>query len=107
MDEPEYETIEMRVTAYAPFDNQSGICSDGNPNSTSTGTVPQQGTIAVNPKLIPYGTELYIEGYGYGVAEDTGGALRKYDGYAIDIYMDSYEEAMAWGVQYIEVQILN
>ena len=102
-----YDVIKMRVTAYAPFDNQSGICADDNPSSTSTGTYPQYGTIAVDPFRLPYGTEMYIPHYGYGVAEDTGGALRNYHGFAIDVYVDTYEEAMAWGVQYFDVIVFH
>ena len=37
--------------------------------------------------------------------QDTGGALRSYEGVAIDVYFDSYEEAMEWGVQYLEIEI--
>jgi len=49
---------------------------------------------------------MMIPGYGYGVAEDTGGALRKVDGKVkIDIYMDSYAEAIQWGRQTLMVTI--
>ena len=43
---------------------------------TATGTYPRRGTIAVDPDVIPLGTKLYVPGYGYGVAEDTGGAVQ-------------------------------
>lgn len=102
-----YDVIEMKVTAYAPFDNKSGICADENPSSTSTGTFPQHGTIAVDPVKLPYGTEMYIPHYGYGTAEDTGAFARNYSEYAIDVYVDTYEEAMAWGVQYLDVIIFH
>lgn len=91
-----WEIFDLEVTAYAPFDNQSGICNDGNPNSTATGTRPDWGTVAVNPAVFPYGTEFYIPGYGYGVAEDTGSMVRARND-LIDVYMDSYAEAIAWG----------
>lgn len=112
--ENEYEQLEaierpyrvetLTVTAYAPFDNQSGICADSDPTSTSTGTYPQMGTVAVNPDRFPYGTEFYIPGYGEGVALDTGGAVRQ-DSSKIDIFMPTYDEAMEWGVQELEVVI--
>lgn len=54
------------------------------------------GTIAVNPKQIPYGTRLYVEGYGYGVAEDTG-AFRHTDRFQIDLFMDTVKECLRWG----------
>ena len=43
---------------------------------TSTGSKADVGTIAADPRSIPYGTKLYIQGYGFGVVEDTGGALK-------------------------------
>ena len=112
--ENEYEQLEaierpyrvetLTVTAYAPLDNQSGICADSDPTSTSTGTYPQMGTVAVNPDRFPYGTEFYIPGYGEGVALDTGGAVRQ-DSSKIDVFMPTYDEAIEWGVQELEVVI--
>lgn len=100
----EYRTVRMTVTAYAPHDNKSGICNDGDPTKTSTGTYPDWGTVAVNPETIPYGTRLYIPGYGEGVALDTGGAMRRNPN-KIDLYFDTYEQAMEWGVKELEVII--
>lgn len=98
--------VKLTVTAYAPFDNKSGICNDGNPNKTSTGTRPGWGTVAVNPNRFPYGTKFYIEGYGYGIASDTGGAMRR-DSNKIDVYMDTYEQTRNWGVKEIEVIVYD
>lgn len=107
--EPEPEkkatTVLARVTAYAPFDNRSGICNDGDPTNTSTGRSPGREYAAADPQKLPYGTKLEIPGYGTVEIQDTGGALRSYDGIAIDVYFDSYEEAMKWGVQYLEIKI--
>lgn len=100
-------TIEVTTTGYAPFDNVSGICTDGDPTSTATGTYPEHGTIAVDPEVIPYGTQLYIPGYGVGTAEDTGGAMRNATAARIDLYFDTHSEAMAWGVQEKDVIILD
>jgi len=88
----------LEVTAYAPFDNKSGICNDGNPRMTSTGTKPGPGTVAANPSCLPYGTRLWIQGYGWGVVEDTGGVIRKRNN-LIDVFMWTYEEAKQWGKQ--------
>ncbi len=49
--------------------------SAGGIGITATGTTVQKGTVAVDPSVIPLGTQMYIPGYGYGVAEDTGGAI--------------------------------
>lgn len=94
------------VTAYAPFDNKSGICNNGDPTSTATGTYPKKGTLAADPARLPYGTQIEIPGYGPGIVEDTGGALRNdKENLRIDVYMDTYEEAMAWGRQELIIQI--
>lgn len=85
---------------------KSGICADDTPTTTATGTMPRHGVIAVDPKEIPYGTEVLVPGYGRAVAEDTGGMIRNYrSGVAIDICVSSYEEAMAWGVQYVTIYV--
>lgn len=74
-------------------------------NRTSTGTRPQVNhTIAVDPKVIPYGSKVYIEGYGTYVAEDCGGAIK---GNIIDIYMSSYNECMQFGRRKAKVYIIN
>ena len=62
---------------------------------TSTGKVPKEGrTIAVDPKVIPYGSIVYIQGYGYFIAEDCGGAIK---GNRIDIFTASYATAVKNG----------
>jgi 3D (Asp-Asp-Asp) domain-containing protein len=103
--EPEF--IYARVTAYAPHDNVGGICADGNPNLTSTGVVPGKDICAVDPARLPYGTKLYIPGFGVVEAGDTGGALRASDDICIDIYFDTHEEATSWGVQWLRVRVIR
>ncbi len=78
---------------------------------TATGTVPKVGTVAVNPKLIPYGSKLYIVSddgyvYGYGVAEDTGGSARK-NTIIADLYMDTAADCYAFGKRNVSVYILE
>lgn len=63
-------------------------------NRTATGTWPQVGTIAVDPDVIPLGTKVYVVGYGFATAEDTGGAINDY---IIDLYMDTETECLSWG----------
>ncbi len=74
--------------------------------TTATGTDPKVGTIAVNPELIPYGTQLYIEGYGWGVAEDTG-AFRHRSKPQIDLFMDTVKECIDWGRKDVTIYILD
>ena len=79
---------------------------------TASGRKAQVGTVAVDPSIIPYGTELYItttDGsavYGYAIAADTGTALL--DGLIlVDLFMGSYAESCQWGAREVNVYILN
>ena len=66
---------------------------------TATGRHPKVGYVAVNPSIIPYGTKLYIPGYGYCTAQDTG-AFRHEDGgnkNQIDLFMETEKECKKWG----------
>ncbi len=71
---------------------------------TKCGTEPRPGTISVDPKVIPLGTSLYVEGYGYGVALDTGGDIK---GDRLDVYFETRDEALMWGVRPVMVYILE
>ena len=75
---------------------------------TATGTVPVRdsegiSTIAVDPSIIPLGSLLYVDGYGYAIAADTGGAIQ---GNIIDLYLNSYDECMNWGRQNVSVYLI-
>ena len=79
---------------------------------TSTGTPAKYGYVAVNPKIIPYGTKLYIASadgsvvYGYATAADTGGALMK--GTAlVDLYYDNINQCYSFGRRNMNVYILK
>ena len=70
---------------------------------TATGTVPKWGTIAVDPRIIPYGTRVYIPQFGQTfIAEDCGGAIK---GNKIDIFMNSEGKAYNWGRRTIDIYI--
>lgn len=78
------------------------MCNDGDSSETSTGTKPIPGrTIAVDPKVIPYGSEVVIFGNTY-IAEDCGSAVK---GNHIDIVFDTHQEALEFGIQYTEVEV--
>ena len=88
-----------KLTAYCK-ENYPHICNNGSSNSTATGTVPTVGrTIAVDPSVIPYGSQVIINGHTY-IAEDCGGAIK---GNKIDILFETHKEALQFGVQYAEV----
>ncbi len=62
-----------------------------------------RGIVAVDPNVIPMGTRLYVEGYGEAIAADQGGAIK---GNRIDLYFDSRQEALNWGMRTVKVTIL-
>ena len=61
-------------------------------------------TIAVDPSIFPYGTKLFIEGYGFAIAADTGSSIV---GNKIDVFFDTYKEACSYGVKYVKIYRLN
>ena len=71
---------------------------------TSVGLWPKRGIVAVDPRVIPYYTKLFIPGYGMAVAGDTGGAIV---GTRIDLFMDSLYECYQWGRRDVEIYILE
>ncbi|MHC1720198.1 MAG: 3D domain-containing protein [Clostridiaceae bacterium] len=95
------KTLRMKATAYSAEEcggrmTASGATAIRNPSGYST--------IAVDPRVIPLGTKVYVEGYGYAIAQDTGGAIK---GNIIDVFFDGNREMNAWGVKYVNVYILE
>ncbi|WP_076760191.1 G5 and 3D domain-containing protein [Edaphobacillus lindanitolerans] len=91
----------VSATAYtASCNGCSGITSTGinlkaNPNAK---------VIAVDPSIIPLGSKVWVEGYGYAVAGDTGGAIK---GHKIDVFVSSQSEAMNFGRKKVKIKVLN
>lgn len=81
-------------------------------NRTATGKEAQVGYVAVNPKIIPYGTKMYIKTadnryiYGCAVAEDTGGFINWSNPPIADLYFDTEAECYQFGIRNIEIYIL-
>jgi 3D (Asp-Asp-Asp) domain-containing protein len=98
---PSVELIHLgrfKLTAYCPCKK----CSEGWGNKTATGVRAIEGrTIAVDPRVIPYGSVVVINGKEY-VAEDCGGKIK---GKKIDIYFESHSVAWKFGVQYADVYL--
>ncbi len=65
---------------------------------------PSMKVIAVDPSVIPLGSKVYVEGYGYAVAGDTGGAIK---GNRIDLFMASHSDAVQFGRKSVRVKVLN
>ncbi len=80
-------------------------CSGGYGAGTATGTRCTEGrTIAVDPRVIPLGNKVYIEGFGDFIAEDTGGAIK---GNKIDIYLNDHSRCYALGVARASVYVMS
>lgn len=89
----------MVVTATAYCSEDPGVT-----NRTSVGAPLKKGVIAVDPRVIPYYTKLYVPGYGFGQALDTGGAIK---GNRIDLAMGSKSEALKYGRKNIKIYLLG
>ena len=85
-------TITMEATAY----------SGG--GTTASGMAAAVGRVAVDPRVIPLGSKVYIEGFGDFIAEDTGGAIK---GNRIDLYFNSESECISFGRRSAKVYVLN
>lgn len=73
-------------------------------NKTATGVEPREGLIAVDPKVIAMGSKVYVEGYGYAIAADTGGDIR---GNRIDVFFSSLRQCIDWGRRPVHIYVLN
>ena len=77
---------------------------------TASGTTARPGTVAVDPRVIPLGTRLYVESldgtsdYGFAIAEDTGGAIK---GHKIDLFFQSSSQAWSDGRRNVKIYILD
>ena len=91
--------INMNATAYSPDPAENGGYS-----VTALGTPLRRGVVAVDRRVIPLGTKLYIEGYGYARAEDTGGAIK---GNKIDLLFNTKAECRNFGRRNVKVYILK
>lgn len=89
--------LKMIATAYSRSEEE------GTANGiTASETMVRPGVVAVDPEVIPLGTEIIIEGMGVFTAEDTGGNIK---GNRLDIYFESREEAFEFGIQSVNVFI--
>ena len=101
------KSFNVTATAYA-----ANLSENGGNVRTAYGLKPQYGVIAVDPKVIPLGTKLYVESsdggkswtYGYCIAGDTGGAIK---GYKIDLCFNTRSECIKFGRKSATVYILN
>lgn len=83
-------TLAVLATAY---------CLSG---TTASGLPVHHGAIAVDPRVIPMGTRLFVPGYGRGRALDTGSAVK---GLHVDLWMASCAQARLWGVRRVRIRV--
>lgn len=99
------KVMQCTATAYTATPNGKG----GFVERTASGRPAGYGVVAVDPRVIPLGTKLYIESldgswaYGYAVAGDTGGAIK---GNIIDLFFNTYNECIQYGRRQIKVYVL-
>lgn len=103
--EADIKPMKVIATAYCSCSKCCGVWAENRENGivyTASGAIAQAGhTIAVDTSVIPFGSVVLIDGIEY-VAEDTGSAIQ---GNRIDIYFDSHDEALQFGVQELNVYV--
>jgi 3D (Asp-Asp-Asp) domain-containing protein len=93
--------LTMHSTAYDPGPASCGRYATG---YTAIGMRATRGVVAVDPRVIPLGSRVYVEGYGAAIAGDTGGAIK---GNRIDVCFPSRAEALRWGRRTVKVVVLE
>lgn len=91
----EAKVMTMESTAYLPTDGSAA-------GLTATGRKARRGIVAVDPRVIPMNSLVYVEGYGWAVAADTGGAIK---GNIVDVCIENRAACMTWGRRNVKVFI--
>ncbi len=94
------KVVEMHASAYTPHRSGGGTGS----GYTTSGLPAGYGLVAVDPRVIPLGTVLYVEGYGMAIAADTGRAIK---GHKIDLCFATRQQALQFGRRKVRVHILR
>lgn len=93
-------SLYVTATAYCPCKK---CCGRGSSGITASGLPARRGIIAVDKRVIKLGSKVYVEGYGFATAADTGSAIRKNK---IDVCFPSHKEAVLWGKKKKKIYIL-
>ena len=93
--------LRMSASAYDPGPRSCGKYASGR---TACGMKAGYGVVAVDTRVISFGTKMYIEGYGYAIAGDRGRAIK---GNRIDLGFNTYKEAIRFGRKSVIVHILQ
>lgn len=100
----DYRYVERRTMVATAYDPSPRSIGPGATGYTYLGLKAKYGIVAVDPRVIPLRTRLYIPGYGEALAADIGGAIK---GNRIDLCYDTYEEAIRFGRRKVEVYVLE
>ncbi|MGM7634601.1 3D domain-containing protein [Bacillus sp. Hm123] len=93
--------LTVRASAYTAYCRGcSGITATG----INLKKNPYAKVIAVDPRVIPLGSKVYVEGYGEAIAGDKGGAIK---GNRIDVHMPTKKRAYSWGVRKVKIKVLK
>ena len=95
------EQITVAATAYTA---ECEGCSGTTMMGVNLRENPDEKVIAVDPDIIPLGSKVYVEGYGYAVASDIGGGI---NGHEIDVFLAEEKDAVEWGRQEVKVTIVQ
>ena len=95
------KVITLEATAYYPGPEDTWPYASG---TTASGLKAGYGVVAVDPRVIKLKTLLYVEGYGFAIAADKGGAIK---GKKIDLCFDTYEQAVQFGRKKVKVYLLR
>ena len=101
--EPEAKYFLMTATAYYPGPECCHPHADG---FTATGAIAGKGCIAIDPKNGPlkFGQKVFVEGYGYGICNDVGGAITEWE---LDLCYDTLKEAEEYGRKLVKVYLVE
>jgi uncharacterized protein YabE (DUF348 family) len=99
--EPAGREFYVTSTAYTASCNG---CSGYTATGINLRANPNMKVIAVDPSVIPLGTKVWVEGYGYAIAADTGSAVK---GFKIDVFYPNKSDAYRWGRKRVKIKILN
>lgn len=91
----------VEATAYTAY---CAGCSGTTATGINLRANPNMKLIAVDPRVVPLGSKVWVEGYGYAIAGDTGGAIK---GNRIDLHMATKSQAYSWGRRQVKMKIIN
>lgn len=91
----------VTATAYTPYCNG---CSGYSASGINLRSDEDLKLIAVDPSIIPLGSKVWVEGYGYAIAGDTGGSIK---GNKIDVLVQTKQQAYSWGRKKVRIKVLN